>query len=373
VAAAVVTAAAAASGSPGGVQQHELDGLTGSGGSADPVAAFAALRRQLDAETAAMAERAATLLPYAAASDEVCAAGGCNDDGSTGAILPSSDHVAAAVEGTLSERRACLRPVDRTQWRDKFNSRLLELELEPGRACPEPLCADRCGLHVWEHFLTDVEVAELVAHGEAVLSEAAARKARKQPTAAQPPAETKKQMVDLSRSALYGSRKDHLLFIRVLERIRRAAATTFKLPLSQLRFASHFLSKITASRDVKESSWHCDESSYGTFHFSAVLWLSTEGVDFGGGEVAFRGASGNQTISVSPRSGRVAFFSSGWENIHRVAPVTNGVRWSVPVFLEVLPDPELTRATRFAKQCANPTSSQAYDRCLEQWHQLLEA
>ena len=77
---------------------------------------------------------------------------------------------------------------------------------------------------------------------------------------------------------------------------------------------------------------------------------------------------------------RAVFYSSGWENIHRVKPVTGGERWAfVAVFAadsvgsselahDALSDgDEGERAQAFASACVHPISPSDYIRCAEAW------
>ena len=108
----------------------------------------------------------------------------------------------------------------------------------------------------------------------------------------------------------------------------------------------------------ESSTVHCDESSVESFHFSAFLFLQDAGFECGelvfyereagtgggGGDGPHGGGDGPHAgsdrpplvpklrLRVEQRAGRLAAFSSGWENIHSVAPVVGGERWSLPVF-----------------------------------------
>ena len=212
--------------------------------------------------------------------------------------------------------------------------------------------------------MTEAEATALTRHAQSVADKVEARSKSAGNATSGPP---KKLMVNLSRSARYGAVADHLLLVRVLERIRRAASYVFAIPAHRVKFASHFVSKITSARSPADSAVHGDESSFATFHLSGVLWLGTLGTDFGGGRVSFfQGNGPDPWVSVEPRLGRLALFTSGWENLHRVEPVDWGSRWSVPVFLETLPDPEL-ELLELARNCIVPRSDKALDACLGHW------
>lgn len=84
------------------------------------------------------------------------------------------------------------------------------------------------------------------------------------------------------------------------------------------------------SRDHVYWNAHADKANIPAYDFSALLYLSTWGNDFEGGELVFLGRSGadggegHQVIQ--PRAGRLVTFSSGSENLHRVNKVTRGQR-----------------------------------------------
>jgi hypothetical protein len=95
-----------------------------------------------------------------------------------------------------------------------------------------------------------------------------------------------------------------------------------------------------------DSSWCCFFSP--PFFFSGLLYLSTSGEDFEGGELHFFDSShssldcspmehpsepgpclvtGPPSLVVEPRAGRVIVFGSGRENPHKVTRVTGGTRY----------------------------------------------
>ena len=77
-----------------------------------------------------------------------------------------------------------------------------------------------------------------------------------------------------------------------------------------------------------------------------VLYLGAQGDDFDGGSFAFSDpdatAPGSRAEPAEPVARPAVFFSSGWENMHRVAPVLSGTRFAVPAFFVTRP-PRLTR------------------------------
>lgn len=83
---------------------------------------------------------------------------------------------------------------------------------------------------------------------------------------------------------------------------------------------------------VHDQYWHVhvDKKTYGSFHYTSLLYLSNYATDFDGGRLVFvDGASGN--VTVEPKKGRVLAFTSGSENPHRVEQVERGVRYALTV------------------------------------------
>ena len=88
---------------------------------------------------------------------------------------------------------------------------------------------------------------------------------------------------------------------------------------------------------VCDKGWageRCDEAACDGFHYSCVLYLSTQGEDFEGGSFTFNdpadGAGGGRVLSpLAPSAGTAVVFSSGWENIHGIRRVSRGRRWAM--------------------------------------------
>lgn len=70
---------------------------------------------------------------------------------------------------------------------------------------------------------------------------------------------------------------------------------------------------------------HVDRANVGSYDYSAVLYLNTKGRGFEGGDFAFVDDGGDE--AVEPRRGRCVLFTSGFEHLHRVAPVAAGSRF----------------------------------------------
>merc|ERR1712151_428658 len=119
--------------------------------------------------------------------------------------------------------------------------------------------------------------------------------------------------------------------------LRRSLANLFGIPEEALLHDLTFISHINASKAAKtlhDEYWHqhTDSDQYETFTYTALLYLSTLGEDFDGGEFIFeepRGASSSAAAAVEPRFGRLVAFTSDAENPHRVQQVRRGVRMTL--------------------------------------------
>jgi len=134
-----------------------------------------------------------------------------------------------------------------------------------------------------------------------------------------------------------------LLFVRLVERMRRAIAHEYGVPLHTITPLQTFVSCFIGAQD-KQGGLHSDESTFKEFHYSTVLYLSTQGLDFEGGTFKWSDppeAPGEPRVvtPVSPSKGSAVVFSSGWENMHEVEPLESGTRFAVPCFFTTCPQP----------------------------------
>ncbi|XP_012694357.2 urotensin-2 receptor 2 [Clupea harengus] len=144
------------------------------------------------------------------------------------------------------------------------------------------------------------------------------------------------------------SKEDFDLYKDVRSRIQGMIADTFGLDSSRMYLTKPtFFSRInsTEARTAHDEYWHphIDKVTYGSFDYTSLLYLSDYGSDFGGGRFIFIDASGNRTVE--PRAGRVSFFSSGSENLHRVEKVTWGTRYAITVSFTCDPDHAIDNPT----------------------------
>jgi len=121
-------------------------------------------------------------------------------------------------------------------------------------------------------------------------------------------------------------------YLDVRDRIRRIIESKFGIPENTLKHDMTFFSHINASKAAKtvhDEYWHThiDTEQYGTFAFTALLYLNSQQEDFDGGSFLFLPSSGGgEPVGVEPREGRLVIFTSGAENTHRVTRVTRGTR-----------------------------------------------
>ncbi|XP_074475256.1 2-oxoglutarate and iron-dependent oxygenase domain-containing protein 3 [Sebastes fasciatus] len=130
------------------------------------------------------------------------------------------------------------------------------------------------------------------------------------------------------------TQEDFLLYRNVRGRIQAVIAETFGLdPTLMYLTKPTFFSRInsTIAKTQHDEYWHphIDKVTYGSFDYTSLLYLSDYGSDFTGGRFIFMDQNGNRTVE--PRAGRVSFFSSGTENLHRVEKVTWGTRYAITV------------------------------------------
>lgn len=131
---------------------------------------------------------------------------------------------------------------------------------------------------------------------------------------------------------------DFRVYIRVKNKVHSAIANAFqvdkdKLFLTKPTFFSRITTKVAST--LHDEYWHphVDKTTYGSFHYTALVYLSTKGVDFDGGDFVFLDGRGGAEVNrtVEPRAARISSFTSGHENLHHVAKVTRGVRYAVTI------------------------------------------
>jgi hypothetical protein len=173
-----------------------------------------------------------------------------------------------------------------------------------------------------------------------------------------------------------------LQFMRLIERVRRTIAYEYGLPLSSILPLQAYSRKYVAGTTQQGGgggegdfvTLHTDEATHSGYHYSCVLYLSTQGEDFEGGNFVFNDPADEDDVAAStddedeeeeeyepldamslaeeirragrkltpfqPTRGSAVIFSSGWENMHEVETVTSGTRYTVPCFFTTCPVPE---------------------------------
>lgn len=139
--------------------------------------------------------------------------------------------------------------------------------------------------------------------------------------------------------------EDFALYRLVKNKIQKAIAEYFGVPLTKLYLTKPtFFSRMntTEAKTLHDEYWHkhIDKVTYGSFHYTSLLYLTTYGVDFTGGRFIF--VDNELEKAVEPRLGRVSFFTSGSENVHYVEKLESGVRYAITISFTC--DPEMAIA-----------------------------
>uniref|UniRef100_A0A8B9FHI6 2-oxoglutarate and iron dependent oxygenase domain containing 3 n=1 Tax=Amazona collaria TaxID=241587 RepID=A0A8B9FHI6_9PSIT len=135
--------------------------------------------------------------------------------------------------------------------------------------------------------------------------------------------------------------EDFALYRDVRQRIQQRIAQAFGISSSAMYLTKPtFFSRInnTEAKTTHDEYWHphVDKVTYGSFDYTSLLYLSDYSEDFGGGRFVFMDAGSNKTIE--PQAGRVSFFTSGSENLHRVEKVHWGTRYAITISFTCNPD-----------------------------------
>uniref|UniRef100_A0A7S2EIC4 Fe2OG dioxygenase domain-containing protein n=1 Tax=Trieres chinensis TaxID=1514140 RepID=A0A7S2EIC4_TRICV len=229
-----------------------------------------------------------------------------------------------------------------------------DLPLKEGRRCAGGNCCDACSRNIFPTFAMDVETS----------------------------LETFPELASLTFNELETvSAATIIQFARLLERVRRTIAHEYGLPLSTILPLQAYSRKYVAGTTQQGGgggegdfvTLHTDESTHDGYHYSCVLYLSTQGQDFEGGDFVFNDPApktsdgsastddyeeeeeeyldyqslaeqirraGRKLTPFHPTRGAAVIFSSGWENMHEVEKITSGVRYCVPCFFTTCPVPE---------------------------------
>ena len=274
-----------------------------------------------------------------------------------------------------------------------FDKELLNLPLKPGRVCEGGACGDACSRVTFPLFASHEECKIFREELEVSMT---------------PPF----HHFELAKCA-FRSIRTTMIFVRLVERMRRAIAHEYGLPLETVVPAQAFVACLVGDPEVNfedekaEGSLHADESSFAQFHYSCVLYLSTQGEDFEGGTFTYNDPSpslhawrlidpqikgnGNEAAATGdtrvltpliPSIGSAVIFSSGWENMHEVLPLVSGTRFAVPAFFRTQPARQAGAASLGTGNDAaiaeelwttimQPTSGKDVQQFMLNWHELL--
>ncbi|KAI1232309.1 hypothetical protein IHE44_0006762 [Lamprotornis superbus] len=135
--------------------------------------------------------------------------------------------------------------------------------------------------------------------------------------------------------------EDFALYRDVRQRIQQRIAQVFGISSSAMYLTKPtFFSRMnsTGAKTTHDEYWHphVDKVTYGSFDYTSLLYLSDYSKDFGGGRFVFMDADSNKTVE--PRAGRVSFFTSGSENLHRVEKVQWGTRFAITISFSCNPE-----------------------------------
>ena len=224
-----------------------------------------------------------------------------------------------------------------------------DLPLVEGRRCEDGTCCDACSRNIFPTFATDAESSLY----------------------------TFPELATLTFNDLQTVATGTILhFTRLIERVRRTMAHEYGLPLKTILPLQAYARKYVAGSTQQGGgggegdyvTLHTDEATHSGYHYSCVIYLSTQGEDFQGGDFVFNdpmdedgdsstdedvdydelGMSleeqirrhGRKFTPFHPKRGAAVIFSSGWENMHEVNKITSGTRYAVPCFFTTCPVPD---------------------------------
>ncbi|XP_007483492.1 2-oxoglutarate and iron-dependent oxygenase domain-containing protein 3 isoform X2 [Monodelphis domestica] len=148
-------------------------------------------------------------------------------------------------------------------------------------------------------------------------------------------------ILDLHSGALSFGKHFVNLYRDVRQKIQHTIGQAFDINISSMYLTKPtFFSRInsTEAKTTHDEYWHphIDKITYGSFDYTSLLYLSDYMKDFGGGRFVFMEEGVNKTVE--PRAGRVSFFTSGSENLHRVEKVHWGTRYAITISFTCNPD-----------------------------------
>jgi hypothetical protein len=131
------------------------------------------------------------------------------------------------------------------------------------------------------------------------------------------------------------SADDIALYRRITQRVLDRVRSEFGL--SRLWLTSpNFFSRIQGdkkARTMNDEYWHnhIDKLQYGSFAYTGLIYLNDYETEYQGGTFTFVDEDIRRNHTLKPRTGMLNLFTSGAENVHRVDPVTSGVRYALTI------------------------------------------
>lgn len=177
-------------------------------------------------------------------------------------------------DDTITTNLTCMQPdesVDLSSHKMAYifdDSSHKDLPLAEGRRCEDGDCCDACSRNVFPTFALDSETDR----------------------------ETFPGLNALTFNKVYGVSTGTILqFVRLIERVRRTMSYEYGVPLKSLLPLQAYSRKYVAGSTQQGGgggegdfvTLHTDESTHAGYHYSCVIYLSTQGEDFEGGDFVF--------------------------------------------------------------------------------------
>ena len=164
----------------------------------------------------------------------------------------------------------CMRPRG-GEWLDAaetrhyvINDELLAMDLEPGRLCENGACCDACSRVVLPSMATGAECNEIMSRTNDLLPPIQASNEPRE----QGYAWWKQHNLEILCTAAAGDFNLHLLYIRLLERMRRTVAHEYGIPLAKLSLQQSFIKRLTPEEYSKPGPVHVDECGTASHSFA---------------------------------------------------------------------------------------------------------
>mmetsp|Transcript_14283 Transcript_14283/g.48846 ORF Transcript_14283/g.48846 Transcript_14283/m.48846 type:complete len:191 (+) Transcript_14283:430-1002(+) len=128
------------------------------------------------------------------------------------------------------------------------------------------------------------------------------------------------------------------LLKEVIHRIRQEISNHFGVS-SIMGTTPRFVSRMDQkpAQNMHDEYWHehVDANQYPGFEYTALIYLNDQGLDYTGGLFSFIDediAKGQAKVeTISPKCGKLVYFTSGPENVHRVHKVESGLRYALTI------------------------------------------